>query len=141
VPSALNVSVAVTHVVIPGKVESMAVSSVQSMNAPFGSRKRSVGRIEASTAGVTLGRRSVVREFSPAAAGAAGFEACGAAQGGPEPLVGIEVGIAVAPSPDEPGPDDSANTGPWSSRSKALVRPEGEGAAAGEGLAAPKRAS
>jgi hypothetical protein len=59
------VSVAVTHVVIPGSVESMAVSSVQSMNAPFASRKRRVGRREAATAGVTVGRRSAFIVESP----------------------------------------------------------------------------
>jgi hypothetical protein len=126
---------------MPGKVESMAVSSVQSMSAPFGSRKRSVGSTEASTAGVTLGRSSAARELSPAAGDADGFEGCGAAHGGPEPLVDIAVGIAVAPSPDEPGPEDSANTAPWSSRSKALVLTCAEGVIGGDGVAAPKRAS
>ena len=37
-PSALKVSVAVMQVVMPGSVESIAVSSVQSMKAPLGSR-------------------------------------------------------------------------------------------------------
>ena len=52
-PSALKVSVAVMQVVMPGSVESIAVSSVQSMKAPFGNRKRCVGSTEAATAGVT----------------------------------------------------------------------------------------
>ena len=51
VPSALNVSVAVMQVVMPGSVESIAVSSVQSMNAPFASRNRRVGRTEAARPG------------------------------------------------------------------------------------------
>ena len=55
-PSALNVSVAVMQVVMPGSVESIAVSSVQSINAPFDRRNRRVGRREAATVGVTVGR-------------------------------------------------------------------------------------
>src|ERR1700688_1276660 len=54
-PSALKVSVAVMHVVIPGNVESSAVSRVQSMKAPFGSKSRCVGNTCARTAGVRLG--------------------------------------------------------------------------------------
>jgi hypothetical protein len=54
-PSALKVSVAVMHVVIPGNVESRAVSSVQSMKAPFGSKSLCVGSTCARTAGVRLG--------------------------------------------------------------------------------------
>ena len=54
------------QVVIPGSVESIAVSSVQSMNAPFGNISRRVGTIWALTALVTAGRNSVSR--SPLAA-------------------------------------------------------------------------
>ena len=60
-PSLLNVSVAVIQVVIPGSVESIAVSSVQSMNAPLDRRNRRFGRTEAATAGVTVGLSSVLR--------------------------------------------------------------------------------
>ena len=58
-PSTPKVSVAVTQVVMPGSVESMAVSRVQSMNAPLGSSSRCVGSTWARTAVVTLGRSSV----------------------------------------------------------------------------------
>src|ERR1700733_7388621 len=58
-PSALNVSVGVMHVVIPGSVVSIAVSKVQSMNAPFGSSRRCVGSTRACTAGVAMGASSV----------------------------------------------------------------------------------
>ena len=54
-PSALNVSVAVMQVVMPGSVESIAVSSVQSMKAPLASRNRRVGSTEGMTAGVSGG--------------------------------------------------------------------------------------
>ena len=56
-PSTPKVSVAVMQVVIPGRVESMAVSSVQSMKAPFGSNRRCAGRTCARTA-VVAGDRS-----------------------------------------------------------------------------------
>jgi hypothetical protein len=42
-PSTPKVSVAVMQVVMPGSVESIAVSNVQSMNAPLGSSSRIVG--------------------------------------------------------------------------------------------------
>ena len=64
-PSAPKVSAATMHVVMPGSVESIAVSSVQSMNAPRGRRKRVVGRRLAGAAGVALERSSVVRALSP----------------------------------------------------------------------------
>src|ERR1700683_1516033 len=57
-PSAPNVSVAVTQVVIPGSAELTAVSKVQSIKAPFGSVKRCVGSTRARTAGVAVGFRS-----------------------------------------------------------------------------------
>jgi len=59
-PSTPKVSVAMTHVVMPGNVESMAVSNVQSRNAPLGRSKRCVGNTWARTAVVTLGRNSAL---------------------------------------------------------------------------------
>jgi hypothetical protein len=47
---------------MPGSVESIAVSSVQSINAPLASRNRRVGRTEAVTAGVTDGCKSAFRD-------------------------------------------------------------------------------
>ena len=83
------------------------------MNAPFGSRKRSVGSTEASTAGVTLGRSSVAKD-SPAAGGELSDrpEDGGVPQGGPEKAFDIGRGAGAALSADEPGPDDAAKTGP-----------------------------
>jgi hypothetical protein len=59
--------VAVTHVVIPGSVESIAVSSVQSMNAPLGKRSRWVGRTDGRTADVTVGINNVASALEGAA--------------------------------------------------------------------------
>src|SRR6185437_9579292 len=67
VPSAPKVSVAVTHVVIPGRVESIAVSSVQSMKAPLGKRSRCVGRTDGRTAGVMVGASKVASALEGAA--------------------------------------------------------------------------
>ena len=122
-PSALKVSVAVIHVVMPGRVESIAVSSVQSMNAPFGRRKRSVGSTEASTAGVTLGRISVARD-SPSTGGELSdrSEDGVVAQGGPDMPFDRGGGADAAPSAEDPCPDDAAKTGPWSLRSSELIR-------------------
>ncbi len=46
------------QVVIPGRVESIAVSKVQSIKAPFGSNSRCAGSICARTAAATPGRSS-----------------------------------------------------------------------------------
>src|SRR5580704_16311168 len=67
-PSALKVSVAVMHVVIPGNVESRAVSKVQLMKAPFGSNSRCVGSTCARTAEVRLGRNNSCNAPLPAPA-------------------------------------------------------------------------
>src|SRR5277367_5299976 len=67
-PSALKVSVAVMQVVIPGNVESRAVSKVQSMKAPFGSNSLCVGNTCARTAGVRLGLNNSERAPLPAPA-------------------------------------------------------------------------
>ena len=64
-PSALKVSVAVMQVVIPGRVESIAVSRVQSMKAPLGNKSLCVGKICARTAGVRLGFNSSERAALP----------------------------------------------------------------------------
>jgi hypothetical protein len=85
---------------MPGKEELMAVSSVQSMKAPFGSRSLWVGRIRAATAGVMLGRSRAVSEFSPPAliggAGIAGGVG-GAALPMSELAPGAETSTSVAP--------------------------------------------
>src|SRR6266478_3382462 len=64
-PSAPKVSVAVTQVVIPGSAELIAVSKVQSINAPFGSINRCVGSTRALTAGVAVGFSSDARVSPP----------------------------------------------------------------------------
>jgi hypothetical protein len=85
---------------MPGKEELMAVSSVQSMKAPFGSRSLWVGRIRAATAGVMLGRSRAVSEVSPPALiGGAGI--AGNAGGAEPPMSalapGVETSMSVAP--------------------------------------------
>src|SRR6185437_7018919 len=110
VPSALNVSVAVMHVVIPGSVESIAVSSVQSMNAPFARRKRRVGSTEAACVGVTVGLRSAVSPCPPAGVRASVAEAPAASGSRPRPLT---------PGAPTLGDDDAENAGPASLRSSA----------------------
>ena len=72
VPSALKTSSASTQVVIPGRVESIAVSSVQSAKDPFGSSQRRFGRRSARTAGVTVGLSAAPSADPPPAALAPG---------------------------------------------------------------------
>ena len=57
------------QVVIPGSVESSAVSRVQSMKAPFGSNSLCVGNTCARTAGVRLGLNNSCRAPLPVLAG------------------------------------------------------------------------
>src|SRR5882672_5543266 len=64
-PSAPKVSVAVTQVVMPGSAELIAVSKVQSINAPFGNMKRCVGSTRALTAGVAVGLNSDAKVSPP----------------------------------------------------------------------------
>ena len=59
-PSTPKVSVASTQVVMPGKVESIAVSKVQSRNAPLGRSSRWVGNTWARTAVAALGRSNAL---------------------------------------------------------------------------------
>ena len=49
---------------MPGSVESIAVSSVQSIKAPLDNRNRRVGSTEAATAGVTVGRSSAFMDWA-----------------------------------------------------------------------------
>src|SRR6202789_196514 len=59
-----------THVVMPGSVESMALSNVQSMKAPLGNSRRCVGSTCARTAALTPGRSNA--PSSPGSWGPAG---------------------------------------------------------------------
>ena len=61
---------------MPGSVESMAVSSVQSMKAPFGSNSRCVGNTCARTAALTPGRSSAPNSPGPGVNRPAGALAC-----------------------------------------------------------------
>src|SRR5580692_5941994 len=66
-----------THVVMPGSVESMAVSKVQSMKAPLGNNRRCVGSTCARTAALTPGRSNA--PSSPDSCGPAGVDVRGPA--------------------------------------------------------------
>src|SRR5260370_11669483 len=119
-PSAPKVSVAVTQVVIPGSAELMAVSKVQSINAPFGNMNRCVGSTRALTAGVAVGFKSDANVSPPAAR--LSFDSAPApdAGGRPEPSIPPAPGF-VSPSIVCAGGDDrsvdAARTGPPSRRS------------------------
>ena len=115
-PSALKVSVAVIQVVMPGKVESIAVSSVQSMNAPLDRRNRRVGRTCARAASVTLGCNSVARSRPSPIRGIVPPPLPGTASAGvAAPLTGRGRSPVIA---CVEASDSFANTGPESSRSK-----------------------
>ena len=121
-PSALKVSVAVTQVVIPGNVESMAVSSVQSMKCALreeetlGRKHRGLHRRRDAGA---QKRSSRTHPLPPGASAQSRM-----ARRPRRPRQG-HVGMgggADALSADDPGPEDAANTGPPSCRSKAVTR-------------------
>src|SRR5579862_4453298 len=131
-PSTPNVSVAVMQVVMPGSVESIAVSSVQSMKAPFGSRNRRVGSTEAATAGVTVGRSNP-------------FNGCAGSPTAPPVLCGA-VGIArpstlggdAGKAPGSSAFGSRANAGPASRRSNASSPGDFAGGAPDAGASDPK---
>ena len=115
VPSALNVSVAVKQVTSPGRLESTAVTSVQSMVAPRGSNNRRVGRRRASTASA-IGVRSPCEK-----------EGENDAEDGPldprmdaaAPSPGASAAPAATPARPTEGPL-SANTAPVNRRSTGI---------------------
>src|SRR5271168_443751 len=110
-PSALNVSVAVMQVVIPGNVESRAVSKVQSMKAPFGSNSLCVGNTCARTAGVRLGFNNSERAPLPAPA---------TDPPGDPKIVALELSVGAEVANTESLSLLRENAGPDNRRSKAI---------------------
>jgi hypothetical protein len=105
------------QVVIPGNVESRAVSRVQSIKAPFGSNSLCVGSTCARTAGVRLGFNNSER---PAlAVAAAGSRSLTGAPGDPK-LVALKLSVGS----DAAGPESLSllreKAGPANRRSKAI---------------------
>src|SRR5271168_448818 len=116
-PSALKVSVAVMQVVIPGNVESRAVSRVQSIKAPFGSNSLCVGSTCARTAGVRLGLSN--SERAPVPVPAAGSRSPAGAPGDPK-LVALKLSVGSDAADPESLSLLRENAGPANRRSKAI---------------------
>src|SRR5271168_2200546 len=116
-PSALKVSVAVMQVVIPGNVESRAVSKVQSMKAPFGSNSLCVGNTCARTAGVRLGFNN--SERAPLPAPATGSRSATDPPGDPK-IVALELSVGAEVANTESLSLLRENAGPDNRRSKAI---------------------